>query len=78
VIFILLFDEISSFNCLSNSPKPPPHLHQQPVQFIAHFFGKDADGCKLFLQILQIVDFGVFADLNEAGILYHFFAFSRG
>lgn len=49
------------------SPKIPPLLHQQPVQFVAHLFGEGADGDKLFLQILQIMEFGGFADLDEAG-----------
>jgi hypothetical protein len=31
-------------------------------------FGEGADGGKLFLQILQIMKFGVFADLDEAGV----------
>jgi len=46
------------------SPKIPPLLHQQPVQFIAYFFCEGADGGKLPLKVLQVLEFGVFADLN--------------
>jgi hypothetical protein len=47
------------------SPKIPPLLHQQPVQFVTHFFGEGADGGKLILQVLQVMDFSVFADLDD-------------
>jgi hypothetical protein len=49
-------------------PKILRLFHQQPVKFFAYFFGEGADFGKLFLQVSKVVYFGVFADLDKAGI----------
>lgn len=52
-----------------NTSSPPPATCT--VRRV--LFCEGADGGKLFLQVLQVVEFGIFADLDEAETWKHFF-----